>query len=122
MPFRFLLALLACLFFASAAFAAEPIFPPGSRIGLTPPPGMAPSRAIQGFEDRQHGVLLLVTELSAQSYEKVARDFAPEGMQGMEELARETIALASGEGLLVGRRQRQNGVPTGQRTVLTDTV
>jgi hypothetical protein len=121
MPFRFPLALLACLFFASAAFAAEPIFPPGSRIGLIPPPGMAPSRAIQGFEDRQHGVLLVVTELSAQSYEKVSRDFAPEGMQGMEEVSRETIALSSGEGLLVVARQSENGVAMRKWALLSRT-
>jgi hypothetical protein len=121
MPFRFPLALLACLFFGSAAFAAEPIFPPGSRIGLTPPAGMAPSRAIQGFEDRQHGVLLAVTELSAQSYEKVARDLAPEGMQGMEEISRETIALSSGEGLLVVARQSENGVAMRKWALLSRT-
>jgi hypothetical protein len=121
MPFRFPLVLLACLFFASAAFAAEAIFPPGSRIGLVPPPGMAPSAIFQGFEDRQHGVLLVVTELSAQSYEKVSRDFAPEGMQGMEEISRETIALASGEGLLVVARQSENNVAMRKWALLSRT-
>ena len=121
MMFRFPLALLACLFFASATFAAEPFFPPGSRIGLTPPPGMAPSVAFQGFEDRQHGVLLVVTELSAQSYEKVSRDFAPEGMQGMEEISRELLALPSGEGLLVVARQNENGVAMRKWALLTRT-
>ena len=68
---------------------------------------MTPSASFQGFEDRAHGVLLVVTELSAQSYAKVAQDFAPEQMQagGMEEISRETIALAAGEGLLVVARQ-----------------
>jgi hypothetical protein len=121
MPFRLSLALLAFVFFASAAFAAEPIFPPGSRIGLVPPPGMAPSVAFQGFEDRQHGVLLLVTELSAQSYEKIAHDFSPEGMQGMEEISRETIALASGEALLVVARQSENGVAMRKWALLSRT-
>jgi hypothetical protein len=121
MMFRFPLALLACLFFASATFAAEPIFPPGSRIGLIPPPGMAPSVAFQGFEDRQHGVLLVVTELSAQSYEKVSRDFAPEGMRGMEEISRELLALASGEGLLVIARQSENGLAMRKWALLSRT-
>jgi hypothetical protein len=121
MTFRFPAALAICLLFIPAAFAAEPIFPPGSRIGLIPPPGMAASTAFQGFEDRQRGVLLAVTELSAQSYEKVARDFAPEGMRGMEEISRETMALASGEGLLVVARQRENGVAMRKWALLSRT-
>jgi len=102
---------LAFTLFVSAAFA-EPVFPPGSRIGLVPPAGMTPSASFQGFEDRARGAKLVVTELSAQSYAKVAQDFAPEQMQagGMEAIARETIALPGGEGLLVAARQTENGV------------
>ena len=102
---------LAFALFVSAAFA-EPVFPPGSRIGLTPPPGMTPSRSFQGFEDRARGAMLVVTELSVQSYAKVAQDLAPEQMQagGMEEIAREKIPLSGGEGLLVIARQTENGV------------
>ena len=97
--------------FVSAAFA-EPVFPPGSRIGLVPPPGMTPSASFQGFEDRANGAMLVVTELSVQSYAKVAQDFAPERMQagGMEQIAREKIPLPGGEGLLVVARQTENGV------------
>jgi len=103
---------LAFLLLAAPAFAAEPIFPPGSRIGLSPPAGMTPAASFQGFEDRARGVMLVVTELSAQSYAKVASDFAPEQMRagGMEVVARETIALSAGQGLLVVARQSENGV------------
>lgn len=102
---------LAFTLLVSAAFA-EPVFPPGSRIGLTPPPGMTPSASFQGFEDRARGAMLVVTELSVQSYAKVAQDLAPEQMQagGMEEIAREKIPLSGGEGLLVVARQTENGV------------
>jgi len=47
----------------------EPVYPPGSRIGLEPPPGMVPSGT--GFTDRARGAMLMVTELSAQSYARV---------------------------------------------------
>ena len=102
---------LALTLFVSAAFA-EPVFPPGSRIGLVPPPGMTPSASFQGFEDRARGAMLVVTELSVQSYAKVAQDLAPEQMQvgGMEEIAREKIPLPGGEGLLIVARQTENGV------------
>jgi hypothetical protein len=104
-PFAFVLAL-----FASAALA-QPVFPPGSRIGLVPPPGMSASRNFQGFEDRAHGAALVVTELSAQTYAKVEKEFAPESMRagGMEQISREVIALLGGEGLLVAARQSENG-------------
>jgi hypothetical protein len=105
--------LLASVWFAGEPlFAAEPVFPPGSRIGLTPPDGMALSAAFQGFEDRAHGALLVLSEFSAQSFPKAEKEFSPERMQasGMEIIARETIALPSGPALVVGARQSENGV------------
>ncbi len=111
-PARLLPACLACLLLALPAHAAEPIYPPGSRIGLVPPPGMTVSASFQGFEDRAHRALLLVTEFLPQTYDKVAESFTPEQMHagGMEEIARETIPLASGEGTLVVAQQNENGV------------
>src|SRR5262245_56826361 len=93
--------------FAALAGAAEPVFPPGSRIGLVPPPGMTASRAFQGFEDRARGAVLVVTELSAQSYGKVAEDFGEERMRagGMELIARENIETARGPAPPVGVRR-----------------
>ena len=105
-------ALLIFLVFSAAALAAEPVFPPGSRVGLAPPPGMTVGTPFQGFEDRAQRVTLLVTEVSAQTYDKIAQDFTPEAIRaiGMEEISRETLRLASGEGLLVVTRLGQNGV------------
>jgi hypothetical protein len=106
-----------------AAFAAEPVFPPGSRIGLVPPAGMVASSAFQGFEDRATGAMLVVTELSAQTYDKVAQDFAPEKMRlsGMEPVARETIPLPGGTGLLVAARQSENGIAMRKWALLART-
>src|SRR6185369_12904590 len=91
---------LAFTLLASVAFA-EPVFPPGSRIGLVPPAGMTAGAAFQGFQDQTHRVVLLVSEVSAQTYDKVAQDFTAEAIRasGMEELSREILPLASGEGL-----------------------
>jgi hypothetical protein len=118
-----LLLLPALLLLVPAAFAAEPVFPPGSRIGLVPPAGMVPSNAFQGFEDRARGAMLVVTELSAQTYDKVAKDFAPEQMRtgGMEAVTRETVPLPGGEGLLVGARQSENGVAMRKWALLART-
>jgi hypothetical protein len=111
MPLRRLLPLVLSILFGTAALAADPVFPPGSRIGLAPPPGMAAATSFQGFEDRENRVVLLISEVSAQTYEKIAQDFTPETIRGggMEELSRETLQYAHGEGLLVVARQEQNG-------------
>jgi hypothetical protein len=109
---RTLFGLLVSALFGSLSLAAEPVFPPGSRIGLAPPDGMAPSAAFAGFEDRARGAMLVLNEFSAQTFAKLEKEFSPERMQasGMEEIARETIALPSGPALLVGARQDENGV------------
>src|ERR1051325_9286942 len=111
MPLRLLLPLVLSLLFGAAALAAEPVFPPGSPIGLSSPPGMAAATSFQGFEDRDNRVVLLISEVSAQTYERIAQDFTPETIRssGMEEISRETLPLSHGEGLLVVTRQEQGG-------------
>jgi hypothetical protein len=112
------LVLLIAVLFGSLSSAAAPlcateaIFPPGSRVGLTPPDGMAPSGAFQGFEDRARGAMLVLNEFSGQSFTRIETDFSPERMQasGMEPIAREMIVLPGGRALVVGARQNENGV------------
>jgi hypothetical protein len=63
----------------SAAFgpasAADPIYPPGVRIGLTPLVGLAPSKTYTGFETSDQGVKVLTTELPAQAFSEVETAF-----------------------------------------------
>src|SRR4051794_19389760 len=109
---RFPLALLVCALLGSFALAAEPTFPPGSRIGLVPPDGMVQASAFQGFEDRARGAMLVLSESSSQSFTRIEKEFSPERMQasGMDPIAREKIALPSGPALVIGARQNENGV------------
>ena len=118
---RFLLAFFLSLALGSAALTAEPVFPPGSRVGLVPAPGMAPGKSFQGFEDREKRVVLLISEVSAQTYDRIADEFSPQAIHrtGMEELSRETLPLAQGEGLLVVTRQGQNGTALRKWALLT---
>jgi hypothetical protein len=108
--FRLLLVALVAALHATASLA-EPVFPPGSRIGLVPPPGMSLSNAFQGFQDPARAAMLVVTELSAQTFAKIERDFAPEAMRagGMEEILREQTVLSSGPALLVAARFTEKG-------------
>jgi hypothetical protein len=120
MSFRLPFAL-AFTLFASLAFAQEPVYPPGSRIGLAPPPGMTASHSFQGFEDRQRGAMIVLTELSPQSFDKVAQDFEPDAMKagGMEEISRETMPLRRGDARLVVARLAENGAAVRKWALLT---
>lgn len=106
---RTLVVVLVCV--VSPAFAADPVFPPGSRIGVVPPAGMTVSQEFQGFEDRAKGAMLAVSELSAQSHARMLKEFSADEMTkgGMEPVSREEIALTNAPALMVGARQQEGG-------------
>jgi hypothetical protein len=66
------------------ALAADVIFPPGARVGLTPLVGLAKAKTFSGFESEDQSVKVLVTELPADAYNEVktalgANPVAPNG-------------------------------------------
>src|SRR5262249_36426401 len=87
----------------ASAFAAEPTFLPGARVGLVPPEGMVPSRSFQGYEDAGRKALLMITELGAATAEQVDKDFTPDALAqgGIEVERREDAALAGMHGYLI---------------------
>src|SRR5207237_1336194 len=87
----------------SAAQAADPVFPLGSRIGLVPPPGMVPSTAFQGFEDRERNVALLMSELPPDAFQAMEKAFTVDALKekGVEAERREDVPRPQGQGLSV---------------------
>lgn len=77
------------------AFAADPIYPAGSRVGLTPLVGLAPATKFAGFQTEDEGVKVLVAELPAEAYVEVSNAFkaSPGGAGGIKP---ETIETAAG--------------------------
>ena len=75
-------------------FAADAIFPPGVRVGMTPLVGLVPAKTFVGFETEDHGVKVLVTELPAEAYGEVANAFKanPAGTGGVKPESIETSA------------------------------
>ncbi|SDT28869.1 hypothetical protein [Bradyrhizobium canariense] len=57
------------------AFAADAVFPPGIRVGLTPLVGLAPAKTFLGFETEDQSVKVLVAELPANAYTEVMNAF-----------------------------------------------
>jgi len=107
-----LAAIFALFLVARAAFAAEAVFPPGSRIGLVPPPGMVLSTRLQGFEDPARGAVISVAELSGQSFPRMVKEFSDETMKagGMEVVSREEFSMPGGPVMIVAARQQVGGV------------
>ena len=97
----------------SAAWAADAVFPPGSRIGLVPPPGVVTSKSFPGFEDKAHGVAIFMNEVPVESAGEAERAFSAEGLkaQGLGFEKREDTKSKDWRGALVVARQELSGVP-----------
>ncbi|HEY3891477.1 MAG TPA: hypothetical protein VGM00_05920 [Bradyrhizobium sp.] len=76
------------------ARAADPVFPPGSRVGMTPLVGLVPAKTFVGFETEDQGVKVLVAELPAAAYGEVMNAFKanPAGATGIKAESIETAA------------------------------
>jgi hypothetical protein len=76
------------------AFAADPVFPPGVRVGMTPLVGLVRAKNFVGFETEDQGVRVLVTELPAEAYGEVMNAFKanPAGTGGIKPESIETSA------------------------------
>ncbi|WFU16928.1 hypothetical protein [Bradyrhizobium sp. CB3481] len=96
-PFRSFAAvalIVAALSSADSALAADPVFPPGARVGMTPLVGLNKARTFTGFETEDQGVKVLVTDLPADAYGEVANAFKanPAGAGGIKPESLETSA------------------------------
>jgi hypothetical protein len=91
---RFLSAVVLLVASLSPVFAADPVFPPGSRVGLTPLVGLVPAKTFAGFETEDHGVKVLMAELPAEAYGEVAKAFKadPAVAPGIKPATLETAA------------------------------
>jgi hypothetical protein len=76
MPYLRLLSALAWLILTmGGAFAADPVFPTGARIGMTPLVGLVPAKTFTGFETEDQSVKVLIAELPAAAYGEVMNTF-----------------------------------------------
>jgi hypothetical protein len=76
------------------AFAADPVFPPGIRVGLTPLVGLSRAKSFVGFETEDKGVKVLIAELPAEAYNEVMTAFKanPGGAGGVKPESIDTSA------------------------------
>jgi hypothetical protein len=93
-PIRLLFAVALFVTAICPAFAADPIFPPGMRVGMTPLVGLIRAKSFVGFETEDQSVKVLVTELPAEAYGEVMNAFRanPTGTSGIKPESIETAA------------------------------
>ena len=83
-----------CPAFMSPAAAADTVFPPGIRVGLTPLVGLSPAKTFLGFVSEDESVKVLVAELPPDAYTEVTNAFKanPGGLSNIKPESIETGA------------------------------
>ncbi|MCJ2060700.1 hypothetical protein MKL09_29790 [Methylobacterium sp. J-048] len=86
----------------SAASAADPVYPPGSRFGFEPPSDMSPSRRFSGFERKEGGATVSVVELPPNAFAELVSGFTDANLlsQGFAVEKREEVKIGDNEGML----------------------
>jgi len=85
---------------APAGAFADPVFPPGSRVGITPPTGMTPDAVGARFQDLRNGATLTVLELPGPAYEQIERGLFATNEPNVTLINRESFGFAAGLGYL----------------------
>ena len=110
--FRWLLVLFMLALGNLPAPAAEPSYPPGSRIGLAPPAGLVPSKTFFGYEDLNNSVAIMMVALPPQAYADLDASVTADALkrQGVTMESREALPLPSGKAFLVVGRQEVDNI------------
>ena len=110
---RLLSAITLLLITIGPALAAEPVFPPGLRVGMVPLVGLVRAKTFIGFETEDGSVKVLVAELPAQAYGEVVNAFKanPAGTGGIKP---ESIETSAGVAYYTAENAR-NGATTVRR-------
>lgn len=76
------------------ALAADPVYPPGARVGMVPLVGLNPAKGFIGFETEDKGVKVVIADLPAEAYKEVSNAFKgnPAGVGGVKPESLETAA------------------------------
>jgi hypothetical protein len=97
---------------AAPAFAAEPVFPLNSRLGLTPPADFVASTKFPGFENPKANAAILLITLPGEAFANLETGFSDEALKqrGLTVETREPIKLPNGQGFVVAGTHEASGV------------
>jgi hypothetical protein len=114
----YLVAASAALAVFGPVFGAEPVFPPGLRIGIELPGDLKPSTHFAGFEDIDRKVGVTIFDLPAAAYTDLERTANGNDQHGLTDIKRENFSFRSGTGLLVTGQAQIRGVTLNKWVLL----
>jgi len=89
--------------------AAEPIYPPGLRVGLEPAAGLKPARGIPGFADAERQAAVTIFELPTVAYDQITRSTFAMPEREFAGVGREAFPFAGGLGFLIDGHKKKDG-------------
>lgn len=107
---------------ATTAATAEPVFPRGSRVGLEPPAGMAPSTRFTGFEDADRRAAILVLDMPGAAYQPAEASLMSKPPSEVTDLKRRSFPFAGGTAVLATGTAQQNDKPVHKWFFLATTT
>ncbi len=121
-PVRWL-SLAVALLVALPAAADDAVFPPGSRVGLTPPPGLTLSKGFFGFEDADNKVAVIIGTLPVDAYAELKKSATPDTLQhqGLVVDKREDLTLSIGKAFLITAHQQVDNAPVRKWLLVAST-
>lgn len=98
-----LVAAIGCIFSLQAALAAEPVFPPASRVGIVPLDDMVMSKRFSGFENSEKATAITFAEMPPEAYDQLVAGLTKDALkrQGLAVTARENLKVGASSGLLI---------------------
>jgi hypothetical protein len=96
---------------------AQPVFPPGLRVGLEPPPGMVASKRFSGFEDPERKAAILILDLPASAYTGLEKSLSTKQPE-LTNVARRAFPLKNGIALLATADFKEKDGPAGHKWFL----
>lgn len=119
---RFLLAFIVSIWMSLVVTGhgiAEPLFPPGLRVGLEPPADAVLSKRFPGFEDADRKVAITILDLPGAAYPDLEAAAFSNSQTGLIDFKRETFPFENGMGFLISGRSEVNGVKLNKWFFLT---
>jgi hypothetical protein len=102
----------------SPAFAADPVYPPGLRIGMAPLVGLAPAKTFPGFETEDHSVKVLIAELPAAAYNEIKTAFKANSFPGPNPIKPESLQTTAGEGFYTAENAKDGDAPVRRYSMI----
>jgi len=106
----------------AAAARAEPVFPPGLRIGLEPPGDMKLASQFPGFEDSERKAVIAILDLPASAYRELETAAFANTQRDLQQAKRESFPFGSGIGFLISGVAQQNGITLHRWSLLAQAV